>query len=155
MANLDPNGLVLPYDDATISVEGSLIRKIHPQHLKPMSNGQRRVSKAAFSGSSRGIDPYQGMSVDLYSVLVDNGVDPESPNYAPEFEVLMMLRVGDLRQEQAQLQLVIGRDPKPDNPAHCSVWGVRSSHRKHLLGLARWLRRPEDVVKFQNDTTCN
>ena len=95
------------------------------------------------------------MSVDLYSTVVDNGLDPESLEYAPEFEALMILRVGDLRQEQAQLQLLIGRDPKPENPAHCGVWGVKSGHRKLLLGFARWLRRPEDVVEFHNDVACN
>jgi hypothetical protein len=84
------------------------------------------------------------MSVDLMSNLQARGIDPaNSAEFAPDFEVLMTLRVGQLH---GQGMWVVPR-PLPDNPAHCNVLNVTRNKRKAILTMAVFLRRPDDVVK--------
>ena len=119
-----------------------VIRRVMTQ--PPRADGKREVSKSAFSPSSKKRDPEEGMSVDRVSVLEARGIDPVDPaQFAPEFEVLMTLRVGDLH---ANGMWVVPR-PEPHNTAHCNVLGVTTGKRKIVLGLAQFLRRPADIVK--------
>ena len=133
---------------ADISDDDVVVRRIPAADLKNIGAGRLRVSKAAFSASSWKSDPEQGMSVDLLSTLIERNVDPESLDYAPEHDVLMTLKVRDLRNE---LKLTVVRRPKPNNPAHCNVLGVRGNIRKKLLNLAGWLRRPRNVFKSEDE----
>lgn len=132
----DPNNIT--HDDA-------VIRKVPPYHIHDCNDGsgQRRVSKSAFSGSNERTDPEKGMSVDLWSKLVELGVDPTGGDYLPEVEILMILKVSDLNG----LGLTVVRRAKNDNKAHCNVLGIKSTDRKKLLDAAEWLRRPNDVIK--------
>lgn len=148
MPNLvrDGNNRVTPYDDPDIGDDQLLIRRIPSQALHPNSDGSYRVSSGGFSPTSRGRDFYCGMSVDLQSDLLANGTDSADPSYHPEVKVIMSLKVGEIRREVPKL--LIGHDPKPDNPAHCNVWGVSTPGNKRvLLRLANWIRRPENVIK--------
>lgn len=148
MPNLvrDGNNRVFPYNDPDIDDDQMLIRRVSNHALQPNSDGSRRVSSAGFSPTSRTRDFYCGMSVDLLSDLLAIGIDPADSSYHPEFEVIMSLKVGEVRQ--AGPEFLVGHDPKPSNPAHCNVWGVRSTGKKKaLLRMANWIRRPEDVIK--------
>jgi|RhiMethySRZTD1v2_1073278.scaffolds.fasta_scaffold110295_4 hypothetical protein len=118
-----------------------VIRRVPTLH--PRADGKREVSKGSFAASSKSRDPEEGMSVDLASVLVAMGIDPADPTqFAPEFEVLMTLKVGDLH---AHGMWVVPRTQP--HPAHCNVLGVTSGKRKIVFGLAQFLRCPADVVK--------
>lgn len=148
MPNPDRNGggRVIPYNDPEIDNNQILIRLISNQQIHENNDGSRRVSSGGFSPTSKTRDPYRGMSVDLLSYLLVNGIDPADPSYHPEVEVIMSLKVGEVRQ--AVPKLLIGHDPKPDNPAHCNIWKVSTTGNKRaLLRSANWIRRPENVIK--------
>jgi hypothetical protein len=119
-----------------------VVRGIPEWNLHPRAGGGRRVSQAAFSASSKGRDKDQGMSVDRMRILQLMYDDPTDQNqYASAMAVLMTLKVQDL----TELGLEIRSAPKPGNPAHCNVLGVKSNNRKRLLNMAGWLRRSADV----------
>lgn len=123
-----------------------VIRRVPTASLHRRSDGKREVRKGSFSASSQSRDPEKGMSVDLMSVLVANAIDPADQNqFAPDFEVLMTLKVGDLH---AHGMWVVPR-PKP-YAAHCNVLGVTTNKRKVVFGFAEFLRRPADVVKGES-----
>jgi hypothetical protein len=130
-----------PRPDDALPGDEIVIRRVPTLHPRP--DGKREVSKGSFAASSKSRDPEEGMSVDLLSALRASGIDPADPaQFAPEVEVLMTLRVGDLH---ANGMWVVPR-PQP-HPAHCNVLGVTGSKRKIVFGLAQFLRRPADVVK--------
>ena len=132
-------------DDDEISDDDTVIRNVSEYHIHNISGTDKnRVSKSAFSASSKDNDPEEGMSVDLQSILLENGIDPNSSSYAPECNVLMTLTVREIRSE---FGLTVVKRPKPDNPAHCSVIGVGENTRKKLLSRASWLRRPSNVFR--------
>lgn len=139
----DEDGIVKPHDDRTAIPDDALvIRYIQEQQLHPNLDGTRRLSKGAFSGSSKDRDQYEGMSVDMLSELKKHGVDPAT-RMPENHEGAVTLRAGDLRE----LGLEVGPDPGLHNdPYHASVWGVRDSHRKKILKICRWLITPENAV---------
>lgn len=108
-------------------------------HLQPAGEGKRRISKSAFSASSVSVDSEEGMSVNSQSILEAHGVQPQ--DFAPEFPVLARFCVGDLRA----LGLTVEPRPIPGDDSHCQVLGVRDKHRKKLLQLAEFIRKPPDV----------
>lgn len=127
-------------DDTTIDDDDYVIRYIPKNHLTPSQTGNRRLSRGAFSGSSKQRDPLQGMSVDILSSIVASGSSPEQC-MSENFEAAVKFRVGDLRK----VGLRIGKTPKEDNPFHADVWGVKKSTRGRLLELAEWVLKPDDV----------
>ena len=130
-----------PKPDDALPDHEIVIRRVPTLHPRP--DGKRVVSKGSFAASSKSRDPEEGMSVDSMSVLANSGIDPADPaQFAPEVEVLMTLKVGDLHEHG---MWVVPR-PAP-HPAHCNVLGVTSSRRKIVLALSEFLRRPDDVVK--------
>lgn len=144
--NRDDEGRVVPYDDDSIDDDDLLIRRIPNNSLDDNSDGSRRVSSGAFSRSSKIRDHYRSMSVDLLSDLLAAGTGPREENYYPDFEVIMSLRVGDIRAAQRGFR--IGRLPSEGNPAHCGVWNVSTlSKQKALKEMAEFVRNPGDVTK--------
>lgn len=139
-------------DEAEVSDDDVVIRGIPQGHIHPISDNKKRVSKGAFSASSEDVDPEKGMSVDLWSKLLELGIDPESDSYLAEFEVLMTFSVSTLRHE---LGLEVVSRPITGNAAHCNVLGVKDTARKPLLRLADWLRRPDDVYKSQQEAEAD
>jgi hypothetical protein len=128
-------------DDALTDDE-VVIRRVVPGPPRP--DGMREISKSAFSPSSAGRDPEEGMSVDLMSNLQARGIDPANKEqFAPDAEVLMMLGVRELHDKG---MWVVPR-PLPANAAHCNVLNVTKKKRKGILIMAEFLRRPDDVVK--------
>jgi hypothetical protein len=80
------------------------------------------------------------------SSLLARGIDPINKTiFAPDSEVLMTVRVGELHD----LGLWVVPRPIKDgsNPAHCNVLNVTKNKRKRILAMATFLRRPDDVVK--------
>ena len=120
-----------------------VIRGVASNSLHQRTDGKREVSKGSFSASSKSRDPEEGMSAHVLSLLVAGGVDPsDGLKFAPNFEVLMALKVSELH---ANGLWVVPR-PAP-HPAHCNVLGVTEGKRRILLRIATFLRRPDDVVK--------
>src|SRR5262245_22529985 len=118
-----------PKPDDALAEDEVVIRRIPSIHLHPRLDGKRGVSQGAFSASSKLYDPEEGMSVDRISVLAAMRIDPLDPTqFAPDMEVLMTLKVGDLH---AHGLWVVPRT-KP-HPAHCNVLGVTGSKRKTVL----------------------
>jgi hypothetical protein len=129
-----------PKPDDALADNEVVIRRVPTLHSR--ADGKREVSKGSFAASSKSRDPEEGMSVDRMSILVAQGIDPADPTqFAPEFEVLMTLKVGDLH---ARGMWVVPR-PKP-HPAHCNVLGVTGNKRKTVFARAQFLRRPDEVV---------
>jgi hypothetical protein len=125
-----------------LSDDEVVIRRVLPSNRR--EDGRRPISKSQFSASSAAHDPEEGMSVDSMSNLLARGINPASKaEFAPDWEVLMSLRVGELHD---QGPWVVPR-PRNGNPAHCNVLNVTKSKRKAILAMATFLRRPDDVVK--------
>jgi hypothetical protein len=125
---------VTPEDDASISDETALFRRIHPQfHLHWDDNrGCWRVTSGAFD--------HEEMSVALGDTLEELGRSPETllDPYPDQYLVSLPARAAR-EQEQAIL-----RDPDDAEPAHGLVVGRKTLRRKKaLLAAARWIRSPE------------
>jgi len=98
------------------------------------------MSKGAFSASSRSRDPYEGMSVDLLTPLLRDGLTDKGR--FDEYPGAAKIRVGDLRL----LGLQIGPDDRgEEDKYHANVWGVTDTLRKRILKLARLTKKPDDV----------
>jgi hypothetical protein len=138
MANRDQS------TEAFVTDDDYVVRKIPTVQIHPASTPRsRRVSAGAFSKSSLAVDPEQGMSGDLLSELEGNGIDTADPaQYAGTFEVVVKVKVGDLRS----LGLTVVRRPLDDNEAHCCVLGVTTRIREKILKAAVFVRRPPDVI---------
>jgi hypothetical protein len=140
----DDGGRVEPHDDPDIPGDAWVIRHIIPMQLVRHEDlpGRRRLSKSAFSPSSKRRDPYQGMSVDLLQPILDAGLSPIGIR-EDKYEASVRLRVADLRG----LGLQVAPDPMPGNPFHAAVWGVKEGAGKRLVKLCEWVDKPEDVVE--------
>lgn len=126
---------------AAISDDDFVIRKIpSTPHFQDTPEGQRRVSKSAFSASSAAVDPEEGMSTSSEQLLQEAGVDLAL--FAPEYPALAKLHVKAIRD----LGLTVEHQPTDDDPAHCQVLGVKDKHRKKLLRLAIPIRSPEGLI---------
>jgi hypothetical protein len=115
----DDNGETLPHDDPDILPEHFVVR-----HTSTREVYQGRVSSGAYSESG---DPNGGMSVDIEALLVVAGLD--LCHYVPAGYGAVRLNVGELRS----LGLQVGSDPRPENPQHGAVWGLRSSGKRKAV----------------------
>jgi len=134
----DGDGHVQPHDDHQILPDDArVMRKIQRSWMIP-TDGFRRLSKGAFSETSKDRDPYQGMSVDMLDLLERDGFSLEC-RLAPEHIGAVALRVGDLRS----LDLMVGPDPGRSGDAyHANVWGVTNNIRKKILRVSYWIVGP-------------
>lgn len=127
-------------DHVPIADDDFILRKIpSTPHIQAPNGGKRRVSKSAFSASSPAVDPEEGMSTNSEALLAIEGIDASS--FAPEFPVLARLRVSDVRG----LQLTVEHRPVANDYSHCQVLGIKDKHRKRLLQMAEFIRKPDDV----------
>jgi hypothetical protein len=140
----DTVGRVKPHDDKqNIPDAAYIIRYIASDQLIPSESGGRRLSSGAFSGSSKEVDPYQGMSTDLMQPMLDDGLGPPGRKEDHHAEAVVRFRVGTLRS----LGLRVGRDPgTTGDPYHVNVWGVEKRHRRKIRGIAEWVDKPDDVA---------
>jgi hypothetical protein len=117
-----------------------VIRKIPSvPHMQAVDAGGRRISKSAFSASSASVDTEEGMSVNCERLLQESGLDVAS--FAPDFPALARLNVGAVRA----LNLSVEHRPIDGDYSHCQVLGVKEKHRKKLLRIADFPRKPPDV----------
>lgn len=79
------------------------------------------------------------MSTSCERLLREQGIDIGA--YASEFPVLARLNVGSVRA----LNLTVEHRPVAGDYAHCQVLGVKERHRKKLLHLAEFIRKPADI----------
>lgn len=129
-------------EEEEITDDDFLLRKIEDApHLHPKPDGRRRISKAAFSGSSARDDPEQGMSCNSEALLAREEVD--CGNFSPETPVLARLSVLELKK----IGLEVVHRRLPGNYSHCNVLNVRDKHRKPLHRMAVIVRAPADVDK--------
>jgi hypothetical protein len=136
----DSAGRVKPYDDDGISGKVYLVRYIHRRWLVPDGAGGRRLSKGAFSPSSKERDPYRGMSTEILDLILRDGLSP-TERKPHGHEAVVKLKVEDLRS----VGLMVGHDPIDDvNPYHASVWGVTGALQKGLVQMCEWLEKPLD-----------
>jgi len=138
----DKDGFTIPHDDYdAIPDESYVIRYIHRNWLIPNSDGHIGVSSAAFSGSSKERDRYQGMSVDILELLVQDNVEIPS-RMPPGHEGAVKIQVGKLRG----LGLKVAPDPSRDQgPYHASVWGIGNSHRRKIKSICVFYILPKEI----------
>lgn len=138
----DADGIVIPHDDIICAPnESRVLRSVSSYWLRNLEPGPGRyLNNAVFSESSVSVDRYRGMSVCLEKLLQENS-QPVAKAILECHEGLVTLNVGAIRQ----LGLQVGWDPRPENPYHGQVWGVRKRLRARIFELREWIARPPDV----------
>ncbi len=121
----DRHGYAIPYDDAAIKDQHSLLRYI--DFLRHVDNG--KISSSAFSTSSIAYaGPNPGMSTDWKTSIEASRQDIFYR--VKSEEVVAELSVRFLRQISENIK--VGQTPDSDNnnPHHTDVWGVKNHGRK-------------------------
>ncbi len=140
----DQHGAVLPHDHNEIYDEDELVRHLTIHHLAPTKGGGKRVSSAFLSRSSQRADPYEGYSVELLRLLIEDGIDL-SGRYCRGGKIGgAAISAGCLRAESTPETVVkVGYAPEPENAYHCAAWGIDfdrpNARRYRVLQAMRWL----------------
>lgn len=118
-----------PADDRSIDDEREVLRRIPPGEFK--STGLPNSNNFDLDGLGR------GTSVDIW----DGPEDLARVRSGHEEYGVVAIPAGAWRQ----FGLRISRNPLPDNPQHCEVWGARSTSAKRALArMCRWIQYPID-----------
>ena len=133
----------MPHDHPDLADDHRVIRRISDEFVVKDEEGHPvRLSTAALDPSSIDIDPYCGLSVDLESLILADGIDPKRHVTTPKFMASIVLAVGSFRSRS----FLVGYDPLDDNRNHGGVWqdAPRSSKltrgvKKALLREPTWL----------------
>jgi hypothetical protein len=135
----DHDGRVIPHDHPGLANDHRVIRRISDEFIhKDKTTGRPvRVSTAALEPSSVDVDPYCGLSVDLESFILAEGVDPKRHVTTPKFMYSIVLAVGSFRS----LNFYVGYDPLDDNPYHGGVWQDAQRRSKLTRGVKKALLR--------------
>jgi hypothetical protein len=140
----DIEGKVIAHDNEKIRPEHLIIRRIADDYLVPdekAPNG-RRVSSGAYSPSS---DGNRSMSIDIEFLIIEAGKDAHEYVDTPQFIGSVYFVADFLRREQ----LLVGWDPRDENPYHGGVWGGFSKSQRRRLGReAQWYNAIEGVDLF-------
>jgi len=116
------------FDDSSIPDEERLFRRIHLAHIVDGGYGHCEVSSAAFRDTE--------LSVNLEGVMRTSGRAPEDSLKNHPNDLLMSIDAGVCRRN-GQL---VGRDPKPEEPAHGYAFGKKSkSIQRALRDAAGWI----------------
>lgn len=147
----DKHGIVLPHDDEDINDEDGLLRQIHPKYHVCWDDNLKchRITSAAFKESQQNA-PYGGMSIEIESLLVADGIAPE--NRAHVKSGIVRLISADMRN----LGFEVGSDPiknhpeVSDNPYHGEVWGITKGMKKRAIKQAvlesyQWVKKIDGV----------
>jgi hypothetical protein len=142
---LDEAGRVVPHDHEDIGDDWIVIRRIHSDWPKQVSDGAIGLSTASFTESSQ---PPKGMSVDILNLIEAAGIDARTHvTGLPNHPYAVSLRVGDLRALGLQVgyQPLEEKPPFPANPFHGAVWGIGNSRgpKNELRRIADWFVEPE------------
>ena len=145
--------MVVPHDDPGISAEETLIRRVNPKEHVVWDDNIRghRLSSKLFSSSS---EPPYGMSVDVLSLIVADGVDPAKHVTTPVYTGSVHFTVGAAREAG----LHVGLDPlpatvgQPANPYHAEVWGHPRPERFSRGQQSKLMRASEWYVSIPGVT---
>lgn len=141
----EPNKVVSPYDDPSITGDDLFIRGVTPYHIVPdaKSPSGRKISSALFSPSSVGT---KGISGDLKSLLDKLPLGALRELKARQrFQGTVSLMVRQLRKEK----LLVGLSPLKENICHCEAWGtpkVSKGIQRTLLKECQWDEPIEEVT---------
>lgn len=118
-----------PPDDPSIDDDLEVLRRIPPGEFK--LNGLPNSNNFGLDGQGNGTSVALSIGAqDLERVRANH----------EEFGVVAV-RVGAWRK----FGLRVSRQPLPDNPNHCEIWGTRSTAVKRALAKeARWVQYPID-----------
>lgn len=119
-----------PYDEALISDDDTIIRRINPEHHIVEDDNRRvwRVSTKAYRKSS---GPKLGMSVDIEALIEADGLDARTFVTTPVYTASVAFSAGSARA----VDLIVGYEPIvdvvgfADNPYHGEVWTREPSKR--------------------------
>jgi hypothetical protein len=137
---------ITPHDDQfAVPDDSRLVRYINPdEHLTALPDKNcYRLNSGAFSPSSRSVDIYQGISVDLLDGMEKEGVTiSQQMSKGTNLAGAVTVTAGDARR----LGLMVGPDPRPGRPFHTAIWGrsgpATQSQRRQLSRQAQWLIYP-------------
>ena len=143
-----------PFQDPTLSDDDVLVRRLPEAHnavgAPDPTTKVRTVSKSAWSSSSSRDDQYLGCSVDVLADLKSQALDPYTDAYWKDVPVVLGVRVRDVRAIGSSI--LVGRDPRPGEPAHASIWhqknqgeprALTQGQQKRILA-ASFVIRPND-----------
>lgn len=123
-------------DDPSIAPATLLYRRVHPNFLKLDDNRRcLRFDSGAFQD--------ENLSVHLGDVLADLGVPPSEmlANFAPEFALVSFS--ASLARE---VEMIVCRDPQPDDPSHGLVVGKKTGGKKRRLARgSAWAVEPPNA----------
>ena len=124
-------------DDATVTNDSELWRRIHPLWvIRDKNAGRVRVSSAAFDDSSDG----SPTSVLLATVIRQTGRTEADVLASFDGYALARLTAGDARH----CNQGVAPDPLPDESAHAFVFGPKSKANKRCMARsAVWVIYPE------------
>src|SRR5262249_8765703 len=123
-------------DHPELTNDGRLIRRVPALWVVDTPAG-RRLSSAALEPSSKEVDPYCGLSVDLEQLILADGVNPiEHVNKSQALGALAF-RVSSFRDRHFQ----VGFDPMPGNDYHGGVWQRPALNAKFTRGMRKKLLR--------------
>ena len=108
-----------------------MLRGIATEWIVSTPDGGRRISSGAFQSST---DTHAGMSLGAKKILdcTDTTVEEWAGG---RFAAVVCLPASKLRAVDVQ----VGWDPMPDDPAHCNAWGAISrGYKKRLAKDANW-----------------
>ena len=102
-----------------------MLRGIPTRWIFPTDDGGRRISSGAFQRSG---DKYRGMSLGAKKIL--DCAETSVEEWAGDrFDAVVCFPASELRA----VDVKVGWDPEPDDPAHCNAWGtISKAYMKHL-----------------------
>lgn len=106
-------------------------------------DGRQRVSTAALDPSSKERDQYRGLSIDIESFIVEDGLDPLAFVSTPQFTGAIAFTVNAFRSRS----FLVGYDPRAENPYHGAVWEAENSGSRFTRGTKKSLAEGGGVVR--------
>ena len=147
---VDGKGNVKPHDHEEIFNDDILIRGLYIHHVKKNPDGSYRLSKNAFSASSKKYDIYRGLSLESKKTLecLNKTVD----DWATKKKCIAVACFPAEILREAGVR--IGWAPNDGDPGHCNAWGklgkpfprtrpllerlVKESRRRFVVPGFRW-----------------
>lgn len=125
---MDADGQVTPEDDLTISGEMEVLRRVHPDFIKPITG---EPDRSVFKNDPGGV----GTSVTLWTSPADLRTVIGDQNHVG----IVSITVAALRTHGLGIVFTF----EDGNPNHCEVFGPRTKGKLGQIRAAtRWVRYP-------------